>query len=692
MTTALDLLRDPSLGLVKEARPAQLKMAESIERILADGGVYLVEAGTGVGKSYAYLVPALLAEGRRVVVATAKKALQDQILGKDLPRISEVMKKQGLPPPLDGDKKPQIPGCVVKGKGNYACRFLAEKAEPGAFPQAYFEWLDRSPFGDQADYPGEPPRAWPRATAEDCIGQGCDHHADCGYIRLRQNMRQSRVVVLNHHLLGFDMFYGLGTLVGGAYDTLVVDEAHKLAEGVRAAFTVKLAENSIPRLVELLDRRAPSWTFTALRVLAGPWTSMFVAFKEACRTRGKKIQELFSAPVFPAGTDEVEAGLKQAAEELEKTVSAYVEKKGESFIETLAAAVQNVDDGAVKAELAAVGNAWRQVDGFRRGLHRMQTAPSEDDPISRNTAVYGGWQGTNPAQVVMHAAPVDVGGIVKAYLSALKSTVMTSATLAINRKFDHVEAQATRSEILESPFDYGKQGFVYIPRDLPVLERKHPEYAASLEKRAERVVKLALLARGGTFVLTTANSELEQIAVALSREPSLAVFAQDFFRPADQERPRAKNLVWGTPQAILQSYLEAPNGVLVGSKSFWEGIDVSGERLRLVIMAKLPFPMLTDPVVQARKEAAGEAWFNRVFVNDMLVDLRQGVGRLIRSQTDRGAVSILDSRVWRSAYGAQVISALPFPKNVVTADFAWCERYIPRISTYFKRLQEEQHP
>lgn len=701
MPSSLDLLQDPAYGLAREVRPSQVQMATSVEDVITNGGVYVCEAPVGVGKTLAYLTPILAAQGRRAVIATAKKTLQDQIQLKDLPHLSKVINKAGFPALLGPRGENQIPGAVIKGKGNYACRFLAEKADAGVFPGEYYDWLSRTKTGDQAEYPGDVPKAWSRATAEDCLGTACSYFGQCGYIKSKENATRSRAIVVNHHLLGFDMFYAMGQvgkLVGGAYDILVVDEAHKLAEGVRGAFTLKVAENSILKLVELLDRRARAFHFGTPRALVAPWAAMFRAFKDDVRQRDRKIVDLHRAPVFPIDIREVVAGLGAVIEELTRTVQAYApDSEAEDFLTVLQSAINSVEDGSVKAELAAIGNAWRQADGFKRGLLQMQGTNVEEH-IANNTAIFGGWQGDGDgAQVVISAAPVRVGGIVRSYLSMLKSVVVTSATIAIEGGFEHivreaVGAEPTKTDILPPAFDYASQGFVYLPKDLPVLKRGDNGYAESVTKRAERAADLIKLSQGGAFVLTTSNEELEQIACHLARTTPFPVFAQDFWRSRDRVRPSVRGLTWGAPQPMLEKFLAAPNSVLVGSKSFWEGIDVQGERLRLVILAKLPFPIVGDPIVKARIEAAGDGWFNDVFVNDMLIDLRQGVGRLIRSKTDRGAVAVLDSRVWKANYGGKVLSALPFPSTNITSNFKVCEQYLPRYVEYFKKMaQTEAH-
>src|SRR6266542_4507023 len=246
MPTAIDFLKNPALGLVREARRPQVQMASAIQEVIERGGAYFCEGPVGIGKTFAYLVPSF-SSGKRVVVATAKKGLQDQIYVKDLPAIARALGpelRRSLADEATG--KQRLLARVLKGRGNYACRLLARNHNPDPH---YLTFLAESPYGDRADYPGHVPPWWPAASAEGCIGQGCPHHSRCGYMRLKQEVPQARVVVANHHLLGADMFYGKGKILG-EYDVLIVDEAHKLADGIRAAFTLHVSEDSVADLVE----------------------------------------------------------------------------------------------------------------------------------------------------------------------------------------------------------------------------------------------------------------------------------------------------------------------------------------------------------------------------------------------------------------------------------------------------------
>lgn len=698
MRTVTELLTNPIHGLVREARPPQLAMAVSIEQVLRDGGAYFCEAPVATGKTYAYLLPALLAQGRRVVVATAKKQLQDQIVGKDFPTLRRILGKD-IPPSTS------LP---LKGKGNYTCRLAAMSIldkNPEGGP-AYMAFLHNSNYGDRAEYPGMPPRWWGVASAEDCVGKQCAHFDNCGYIRLKRDISQSKLIVINHHVLGAEMYFGHGKLVGGAYDVLLIDEAHTLAAGIRSAFTYRVGEDSINSLHDVLKRTTSTWS--SVRTLLDPWDAMF----KAVPNRHYQDASARDVPVFDEKLAQTAIdGLRAISVELSKKEDLYTAEPDEpgeraydgpddglsaydepiQAIEMEADARKAATDESKTRDLALITQAQRRVESLLRGLQTAQGVVDPDaeitDPdqqamrrerILANTAIYASQD--ERGRFGVNCAPVGVGGIAGKYLGAIKTVVVCSATLAVDGKFDHVTNMTglspVKAEVLPTSFNYDAQGFVFIPRDLPVLGRNHPDHGTVMQRRVDMVVRLVELSDGGAFVLTTANDELDAFAVALKRRFPGRTFAQG----------HRKNDWDGDPQAALQKFRDTPDSILVGSKSFWEGVDVPGGALRLVIMAKLPFPQYNDPIVKARERLAGANAFHDVQLVDMLIDLRQGVGRLIRSKDDRGCVAILDSRIWDKSYGGAIRRALPWSNAAVTSDMKQCERYLPRFAAHFRNL------
>lgn len=697
------LLNDPTLGLVREVRPSQLRMAASVERIVADGGVYFCDAPVGVGKSFGYLLPALLAAGKRIVVATAKKQLQDQIVNKDLPAIAKAIGAD-MAQLLRGPAGPQLLATPLKGKGNYACELLSRPFLARQPDRTYLRFLDDSRYGDRADYPGSTPPWWPGAAAEDCIGKRCKQHKECGFIRMKGDVKQSRIVVVNHHVLGADMAYGFGQLVGGAYDVLIVDEAHKLADGIRAAFTTKVVEDGARVTQEALARTA--YQFPSARRLVPLWHALF----EQLENRHWRESHLRDVPVFDkAAADRVLEGLDSLVGELNGTLDRYGAGKDDADADPLeepapAAELlemyEEMDEAArpaelggargdleegVQRDLALIEQTLRRVGTMAQAIRTAQGMDGGEDEERRraildNTAVYGYLDGKDRFNI--NCAPIKLGGLAKRYLENVAAVVLTSATLAVDENFDHLDdvvgVRPSVAEVLPSVFDYDAQGFVYVPRDLPLAERKDPGYADALRARVDRCVRLVELSDGGAFVLTTANDELDAFAAALKERFPGRTFAQG----------HGKNPWDGDPPSVLAKFRAVHDPILIGSKSFWEGVDVPGGQLRLVVITKLPFPSMSDPIVKARSRVAGSSAFRTVSLVDMLIDLRQGAGRLIRSKGDRGCVAILDSRVWtKKAYGGAVLKALPWSKQTVTSELAMCEQYLPRFAAYFRRVE-----
>lgn len=695
MKSVEELLTDPANGLVREARQPQLQMAASIRDVLREGGIYYVEAPVATGKTYAYLVPALLASGQRIVVATAKKQLQDQIIAKDLPAIQAAL-GANMSEALGGMRL----ASVLKGKSNYTCQAAAEalleKSEEG--PGSYRAFVRLSNYGDRAEYDGSLPRWWGAASAEDCVGKRCERFDSCGYIRLKKDATQSKIVVVNHHVLGADMYYGLGKLVGGPYDVLIVDEAHTLAAGIRSAFTHRVAEDSISGLKEVLRRTGHA--FPVLDAVNTSWKQMF----ELVGGRGVTEDAVRVPPVFDINLADVcLAGLTQLAEQLGSVQKLYTEdaeqgapddteEPEEIFGERvmpLSAAEQEEMQQAQEAvaensgrALTVLSQAHRRLDGLIRGLRAAQgfagvmaDIPTDKlEAVKANTAVYASYD--DRGRFGINSAPVNVGGLASNYLKQLKAVVLCSATLAVDGEFNHlvkVTGQApTKAEILPTAFNYDAMGIVYIPRDIPSLSRSHPEYGDAMKRKIQRVVDLCDWSKGGAFVLTTANDELDQFTLALREKFPGRVFAQG----------HKKNIWDGDAPTALAKFRATKNAILVGSKSFWEGVDVPGGDLRLVIVAKLPFPLLSDPIVKARERLAGRMAFEDVQMVDMLIDLRQGVGRLIRSSRDRGGVAILDSRIWEKRYGQAVRRSLPW-KKTITDDANIARTYLGRFAAYF---------
>jgi ATP-dependent DNA helicase DinG len=639
MSVICELLSDPSKGLIREVRPSQVKMAEAVEAVIRDGGLYCVEGPVGIGKSFAYLTPALYA-GKKAVVATPTKSLQDQLMNKDLPAIARALGR-----PLNA--------VVVKGKGNYACRSLAEKQRLVDLPM--LEFFQTSKYGDKADFLGDVPPHFRLATAEHCIGRSCARAQTCGFMQLKREMQTADVVVVNHHLLGSDFYFGRGKLTGGPYDVLVIDEAHKLADGLRAAYALTVAEYSARELHRILSDLP--WDFPT-GDLVNIWSGLFsyiTDLEEGVR----------KPPIFVASmTTKAVRGLNligDAADFILKEHGVFGDPADPSFEQEL--------DPELRHQLVTVGHAKRMLEGLVAGIDLMQG--EADEAIMDNTVLYS--ERSETGILSFHAAPIDMAPIVRPTLQGIRSIVLTSATLAVDNSFGHLHrtigVEPTAKDILPTVFNYRIAMLMYAPEDLEPVGRKDEGYQQYVNKLVRQCAALIRAANGNTFILCTAEDEMALLYNALLVDcPDI-----NFFR-------QTRNV---EPKALLKQYLAEPRSVLFGLRKFWEGVDVQGGKLRQVIIPKLPFPQRGKPMIVARQrkyEDGFQQWYNVDRV-DMMIDVRQMAGRLIRSLRDRGVVAILDSRVWTRKYGPEVLDAIHAVKR--TAKLSEAEKYLHALAGYF---------
>lgn len=691
MRDALAYLSDPSLGLVREVRQPQIRMAGHVQKVLDDGGAAAIEAGVATGKTYAYLAPLLLKPRSRAVIATAKKQLQDQIIDKDIPALAQALGGDLRFSLVDDRGITQMVATARKGNGNYACRVLARQKNPTL---AFEEFLAHSAYGDRAEYDGAVPMWWGEASAEDCVGKRCPSAENCGFLRLKAHMAQSKLVIVNHHILGVEMRYGLGKLVGGPYDVLVIDEAHKLADGIRGAFTRRMSKKIVEQISEQLnDTFSP---FPRVAALKAAWN---VVFDRLPNTHWRE-PHLREAPVFAFDSEDQQAALFEAMDAAWEEIDGTLERFGLGENQEGEGIAAFNDDAGLQKDLSVMIRARRRIDDLQQGVRlaqgivkRKQDEDEEEyeqrrEKLLKGNAIYGSYDERGGFQ--LYCAPVSLGGIAGNYFGGVRSKVLTSATLAVNGKFDHLEemlgVKFDVTDVLASPFDYDRQGFVYIPRDTVPVSKPNRNadpsmmkpYLDALDLRVQRAVRLIELSGGGAFVLTTANDELDAFAREFKQRFPGRAFAQG----------HSRNEWDGDPPSALEKFLSTKDSILVGSKSFWEGVDVQGEALRLVIVAKLPFPQMNDPIIKAREKVA-ENPFVDVQMVDMLIDLRQGVGRLIRSKDDRGCVAILDNRVWTKRYGGTVMNAMPWSRDVITSDIKFCEQYLPKFAAYFRAKNQK---
>ena len=594
------------------ARPAQVAMAAAVARTLDHGGTLVVEAGTGTGKTFAYLVPALLA-GRRVVISTGTKNLQDQLFHRDLPRVAEAL---GVP----------VRRALLKGRGNYACIYRTKRALNDARNGVEIErlmrvrqWLSATSSGEIAElgFGDEADPLVPRitSTVENCLGARCPDFERCHVVHARRNAAAADVVVVNHHLLFADFVLkqeGFGQILPGA-DAVIVDEAHQVPELALRFFGSRLSTR------QLLD---------------------------LSRDTARELSELGDVPDAADAT----AAVTDAAVALERvflnvsartTAAAYrrVGGAGEALVQVEDALAQlfvALDLIADRAQGVAAARD-RTADAQRRLAEFLDQ--SENDSVR--------WVEPLNSGGALHTTPIRVESrYTTAVAAQATSWVYTSATLAAaGGDFSHFTGTLGLDDAekvqLESPFDYARQSRMWLPQGLP-----DPNDPTFTDTFVDTLLPLLEASQGGAFVLCTSHRALKRVAQRLQRETSFPLFVQG-------ENDRA---------TLLEGFSESGRAVLVGAASFWEGVDVRGSALRLVAIDRLPFAAPGDPVFDARINAlrqSGGQPFMQLQLPAAIVALRQGSGRLIRDQTDLGLLVLGDPRLRTRGYGRTVLDSLP---------------------------------
>ncbi|MEM8982260.1 MAG: ATP-dependent DNA helicase [Pseudomonadota bacterium] len=596
-------------------RDQQLLMAETIELALDRVETLLIEAGTGTGKTFAYLAP-LLASGKRAIVSTGTRALQDQLFHRDLPTLGKAM---GQP----------VTVALLKGRGNYLCierlGSVATREVAGRYTEELAtirKWSKATDSGDrgEVDAVAEDSPVWPSVTStlDNCLGQKCEHYERCFVTRARREAQAADVVVVNHHLLLADLAMkeaGFDQFLPGA-EAFVVDEAHQLPD-IAGQFlgttisTVALAAMIDEAAVDAIALGGPPLAAAT----AAASTALLQLRTAAPHERGRYEFAPFEVTLRPALD-----GLLAALQALIACLEPYAEQSS-----VLANAVQRCGERIV--DLGRFGD----VDGYE-GLR---------------------WVDVGPRGVRLHVTPLDTADMTAAMIAARgASWVFTSATLAVNEDFTHFAQRLgltdARSVKLESPYPLAERSLLYLPAGLPAPSSKdHPEAVMV------HTAPLLKLTRGGAFFLFTSYRALNAAAAWLKRNASSVAG-----RPV---------LVQGTlpRDALLRQFRRAGNAVLLATSTFWEGVDVPGQALSLVVIDKLPFASPADPLLQARIEhhrRRGENAFAEHQLPQAVLALKQGVGRLLRDASDYGVVALCDPRLTAKGYGRVFLNALsPMP-------------------------------
>ncbi len=608
-----------------EARDSQREMAVGVAEVFESGGVLLAEAGTGIGKTLAYLVPAILS-GHRVLLSTGTKQLQDQIYYKDLPA-------------LRGALKVDFTATYMKGRGNYLClhRFDAYRsgdelrtATDEGYVEDIAEWARQTDTGDRAeieDLPDDLP-FWGEisATSENCVGTDCPQHDECFVTRMRRNAAESDLVIVNHHLLCADAAVrqsAYGEVIPACHYA-VIDEAHQLEDVATQYFGVSVSTYRLERLVgdasRYLDRDLADTPDAADPTRAGL----------------DQIERL-TALFFGA----VQKHLPSADRtRLDADILAPVMEQGRQ----LASALRGLED--LLAPLADRSEDLRSV-----GRRARELSDQIDFVLETADGGFVYFLERRGRGLFLRASPVDVSSIIRELLlERMQATVLTSATLAVDGSFAYQRSRLGILDAVEirlaSEFDYANQTVLYLPTGMP--EPRAPNFS---QVAAERITALLEATRGRAFVLFTSYATLHQIHRLMATSSRFPLLVQG-------TAPRS---------VLLRNFRATPNAVLLATSSFWQGVDVAGDTLSCVIIDKLPFTPPSDPITAARMDAIaqdGGSPFSDYQVPLAILTLLQGIGRLIRHRQDRGVLSILDSRMLSKGYGRRFLASLP-PSPIV---------------------------
>ncbi len=601
-------------------------MAQAVEQAIEERRHLIVEAGTGTGKTLAYLMP-VIRSGKRVIISTGTKNLQEQLFHKDVPFLERAL----FP---EGNRKLSV--CYMKGRNNYLCRkklydltgqpVLSGLDEIEQY-RAIAAWEQTTQSGDRAELASLPEASalWHKldARADTCLGQKCSSWDKCFVTEMRRRGMESDIIIVNHHLffadLGIKQQAEHGPDAGILPDvgTVIFDEAHELEDVAGSYFGISVSAVRLEELcrdVEASLQRKKMYT---------------AALSGAIKSLRERSGFFFS--LLPEGDG------RFAFENRRE----FLEENGDEFVGLR----QSL--GRLGAEIENLPSKPEEVFAFARRAQELHVQlgflmESED----KNTVFWIERRRGGREKISLQATPIDVGPILRECLwSKLESSVLTSATLAVGGGFDYIRGRLgiehARDLVVPSHFDYPNQALWYVPPDLP--DPRTPQFAA---KAADRIRRLLEITRGRAFVLFTSYAQMRDIYQRLLGEVEFAMLLQG-------DAPKS---------ALLEEFRLTPNCVLFATSSFWQGVDVQGEQLSCVIIDRLPFAVPSDPVVAARIKAIDAEGGNAFFqyqVPAAVITLKQGFGRLIRSLNDRGLLALLDNRILKKQYGRVFVESLP---------------------------------
>ncbi|HZR67285.1 MAG TPA: ATP-dependent DNA helicase [Terriglobales bacterium] len=635
-------------GLLSHTHPAyefrrgQLQMAQAVEQALEERRHLIVEAGTGTGKTLAYLLP-VIRSGKRVIISTGTKNLQEQLFHKDVPFLEQALFPEGTR---------RLSVCYMKGRNNYLCRKklydltgqpVLSGLEEIEHYRAIAAWEENTASGDRAELASLPEASalWHKldARADTCLGQKCSAWDKCFITEMHRRAMESDIIIVNHHLFFADL--AIKQQADGAPDAgilpdagaVIFDEAHELEDVAGSYFGISI---SVARLEELCRDVEASLQRNRM------YTSGLSGALKSLRERSG-----FFFSLLPEG--EGRFAFENRRE--------FLEENGEEFLGLQRSLTH------LGSELENLPSKPEEVFAFTRRAQELQVQLGFVMESEEKNTVF--WierrrTGREKVNVSIQATPIDVGPILRECLwSKLDSVVLTSATLAVGGGFEYIRqrlgVEHARELVVPSHFDYQNQAILYVPPDLP--DPRTPQFQI---KAAERIRRLLEITRGRAFVLFTSYAQMRDIYQRLLGEVEFPMLLQG-------DAPKS---------ALLEEFRLTPNCVLFATSSFWQGVDVQGEQLSCVIIDRLPFAVPSDPVVAARVkviDADGGNAFFQYQVPSAVITLKQGFGRLIRSLHDRGLLALLDNRILKKQYGRVFIESLPNYRR--TTDIGQVEKF-----------------
>lgn len=668
-------LQDPTLGLVKSARPGQLRMAEIIQGVLdtpeaEQPARAIIEAGTGVGKSFGYLVPLFAHPGvKRVIVSTGKKALQAQ-LAADLPKLREVV---------------QARRCAKRlGKSNYLCRLHLNDylTSPGALTrfsvdelEAYSKWAGETRFGELSEFQGnfDTGHLFAKTRVAECIGRQCGMRSQCGFLAMKEVSKTAEVLLVNHALLATDFALGRGTVLG-EYDALVIDEAHAAPEAFRSAYTVVLApwqpkflESGLVCIKDFVFPKTLHRQYDALMTLVS-------RLREGRLDLHNNVAAVELLSAIEQNLLRIKAGL------ISRKLWSDDAGEGEDTDEL------SPDEAVLKAKVTSVATLVKRLLTFtainQRDPHIVYDVLTGEpldagDPARATGVEYISYAQRNGENNEVHTGPVEVGPLVSGALLSVPKLIITSATLSTGENFDYTlrqyglpRAKISITERVPSPFDYANRSLLHV--DMRGIEKPGYSPEDSAEDRKEKNIEYYATqaglmheyldaSEGGAFILLASREDLVAYQDAFNRVPP-GTYEVGFQRSSEDG-----SVAW---------FKSNPHRVLFGLKSLWEGVDVPGLGLRMVIVPRLPFPNKSDVVLAARKNRyearlaantdkpsrnPGYQSFQAFDINIVAQELAQGFGRLIRRESDLGIGVCTDPRLLTKAYSPLLRSNIPLP-------------------------------